>query len=83
MTREEIKEKLKEIMLMAVPEATETIQNCTEESNLNTDLGLNSIGILYVVIAIEDFFSINFVNVNFGDFQTVGDVLDYIQRAQA
>ena len=83
MTREEIKEKLKEIMLMAVPEATETIKKCTEESNLNTDLGLNSVGILYVVIAIEDFFSINFVNVNFGDFQTVGDVLDYIQRAQA
>lgn len=82
MTREEIKEKLEEIMLMAMPDAFDTIRNCTEESNLNTDLGLNSVGMLFVVIAIEEFFSIVFENVNFGDFKTVGDVLDYIERNQ-
>lgn len=83
MTRDEIKEKLADIMLMAMPEASEIIKNCTEQSNLNTDLGLNSVGLLYIVIAIEEFFSIVFENVNFGDFKTVGDVVDYIEQKQA
>lgn len=82
MTRAEIKEKLAEILLMAMPDASETIKNCTEESDLNTDLGLNSVGILYVVIAIEEFFSIVFENVNFGDFKTLGNVIDYIEQKQ-
>lgn len=83
MTREEIKEKLAELMLVAMPEASETIANCTEESNLHTDLGLNSVGLLFIVIAVEEAFSIVFENVNFGDFKTVGDVLDYIERKQS
>ena len=32
-----------------------------------------------VVIAIEEFFSIQFDDVGFGDFQTVGDVITYIE----
>ena len=83
MTRAEIKDKLAEIMIMAMPDAADTIRNCTEQSNLNTDLGLNSVGLLYIVIAIEEFFSIVFESVNFGDFKTVGDVLDYIELKQA
>lgn len=83
MTRAEIKEKLAEILLMAMPDASDVINNCTEESNLNTDLGLNSVGMLFIVIAIEEFFSITFENVDFGDFKTVGDVVDYIERRQA
>lgn len=83
MTREEIREKLADIMIMAMPEAAEVIKNCTEESDLNTDLGLNSVGMLFIVIGIEEFFSIRFENVNFGDFKTVGDVVDYIESKQA
>ena len=51
-----------------------------ESSNLVTDLGLNSVGVLYVVIAIEEFFGIEFENVGFGDFKTIGDVIDYIEQ---
>ena len=83
MTREEIKSKLEQIILMAMPDAKDAVQNCTESSNLHTDLGLNSVGMLYVVIAIEEFFSIVFSGVDFSDFKTVGDVIDYIERAQA
>ena len=83
MTREEIKEKLEGIIIMAMPEVEGTVRNCSEKANLHTDLGLNSVGLLYVIIAIEEFFSIVFDNVNFNDFQTVGDVLDYIERKQA
>ena len=82
MTREEIKEKLADIMLMAMPDAGDTIKNYTEDSDLNTDLGLNSIGMLYLVIAIEEFFSLSFENADFGDFKTVGNVIDYIEQKQ-
>lgn len=79
MTRIEITEKLKDIIKMAIGSNTEAIDNCTENSNLITDIGLNSVGILYVVIAIEEFFNIRFDNVGFGDFKTVGDVINYIE----
>ena len=51
-----------------------------ESANLMTDVGLSSVGVLYVVIAIEEFFNIRFDNVGFGDFKTVGDVVDYIEK---
>lgn len=84
MTRIEISEKLKDILVMAMGDAAEELlKNCTEDSNLTTDLGLNSVGMLYVVIAIEEFFAIQFDDVGFGDFATVGDVLDYIEKKTA
>ena len=83
MTRSEIFEKLKEIMTVAMGGASEALENCEESSSLITDLGLNSVGILYVVIAIEEFFSIQFDDVGFNDFQTVGQVLDYIENKLA
>ena len=83
MTRAEIIEKLKSIILLAMPDSGDIIENCSEESNLHTDLGLNSVGMLYVVIAIEEFFSISFDNANFNDFKTVSDVVDYISLKQA
>lgn len=83
MTREEIKEKLTEIMVMAMPDSADAIRGCTEETNLSTDLGLTSVGMLFIVIAIEEFFSLAFENVNFNDFKTVGDVVDYIESKRA
>lgn len=81
MERTEIIEKLKEILQMALgANAEKILENCTESSNLVTDLGLNSVGILYVVIGIEEIFSIKFEDVSFGDFKTVGDVLDYVEK---
>lgn len=76
--RSEITEKLKEILVLALGD-TVNLENCTEQSNLTTDLGLNSVGILYVVIAIDEFFNVRFDDVSFSDFRCVGDVLDYIE----
>jgi acyl carrier protein len=56
------------------------LDSLDEASSLVTDLGLNSVGILYIVIAIEEEFSIEFENVGFSDFKTVGDVVDYIEE---
>ncbi len=79
-TRNEIREKLADIFKMAVNNQDIDINTCGDNSNLVTDLGLNSVGILYVVIAIEEFFSIRFDDVGAGDFKTVGDVIDYIEK---
>ena len=80
MSRSEIIEKLKEVIKMATGSDDSTLVEVNENSSLVTDLGLNSVGVLYVVIAIEEFFSIQFDDVGFGDFSTVGSVIDYIEK---
>lgn len=82
LTRTEIAEKLGDILKLALGDTVD-LSRCTESSNLTTDLGLNSVGILYVVIAIEEFFNIRFGDVSFNDFKCVGDVLDYIEKSIA
>lgn len=82
MTREEIFDKLKDIINFAMPNKAEIIEKCEENSNLATDIGLNSVGLLYIVIAVEEFFNVSFENVSFEDFATVKDVIDYIQKSE-
>ena len=80
MERSEIKAKLNDVLELALgTKAKDILSNCTEDSSLTSDLGLNSVGVLYVVIGIEEFFNISFDNVSFGDFNTVKDVIDYIE----
>lgn len=79
MNRQEIIEKLKEVFTLATGEDFSS-KEYTEQSNLISDLGLNSVGVLYVVIAIEEFFGVQFDDVGFGDFSTVKDVIDYIEK---
>ena len=80
MDRKEIFDKLKEILSFSFSDSSETLENCSESSNLITDLGLNSVGMLFMVISIEETFSIRFENVNLADFVTVKDVIDYIEE---
>ena len=79
MTRTEIIEKLKEIILQATGNEPSSLDNCSEASNLTTDLGMNSIALLFVVIAIEETFDICFDEDAVSDFKTVGNVVDYIE----
>ena len=78
MQRSEITEKLLDVMKMAVPDFDK--KGITEGSDLTLDLGLSSVGVLYIVIAIEEFFNVRFDDVGFGDFKTVGDVISYIEE---
>lgn len=77
MTREIILEKLKNIFALVNGGANAT--DFDESTDLRTGLGLNSIGMLYMIIAIEESFSVRFENVAMGDFQTVGDVVEFIE----
>ena len=78
MNRTEITEKLKDILILAAGDTIDP-NNISEDAVLTTDLGLNSVGILYIVIAIEEFFRVRFDNVSFGDFRDVKSVIDYIE----
>ena len=82
MSREEICEKLKELIKLANTSNPEQIDKCSEESDLRTDLGLTSIGVLYLAISIEEAFDIRFSDTAFDDFTKVKDVIDYIYNAK-
>lgn len=79
MNREDIKAKLKTI-LATVKGIEESAVVCDEDTNLLTGLGLNSIGMLYMVIAIENQFGIRFEDINTAELDTVGKVIDHIGK---
>ena len=53
----------------------------TEESKLKVDLGLDSIQIIVIALAIEMEFDIEFADYDVNTFQTVGNVITYIEEA--
>lgn len=55
-------------------------KNMTESATLLGDLGMNSIGLLYMAMAIEEEFGIKFCNEDFAELTTVGDVIACIAR---
>lgn len=77
MSREVIFEKLKEIFAMVNGE--DGLDAITEDTKLIEELGLNSIGMLYMIIAIEENFSVRFESVGMNDFETIGSIIDYIE----
>ena len=79
MNREEIIEKLKEIAELTVQDPS-ILAKMDETADLTADLGLSSVGILYIVIAIEEMFNIRMDDVSFGEFRTVRDVVNYIEK---
>ena len=80
MSRNDIIEKLIDVMRIAMPNSDFDVSSLNEDTHLINDLGLSSVGVLYTVIAIEEFFSIRFDDVGFADFKTVGDVINYIEK---
>ena len=79
LSKEEIIGKLKDILLVADGGNADKIGAADENTRLSEDLGLNSVNVLYLVIAIEEVFNIRFDDDTGVDtFKTVGDVTDYI-----
>ena len=79
LTRAEIFEKLKEILIFADSKNSDIIEKCDESIKLVTDLGFTSVSVLYMVIAIKESFGIVFDDVSMNDFPTIGDVVSYIE----
>ncbi len=79
MTREEIFTKLKEIFNLVVCNGIDT-EKVTTDCDIMLDLGVNSIGLIYMVVAIEKTFDIDMSEVTFTTFKTIDDVITYIQE---
>ncbi len=79
LSRKEILEKLQEIMVSINDSDREKIESTTEESRLVEDVGLNSVGMIYLVIVLEESFQIKFENIGTATFDTIGNVIDYIE----
>ena len=80
MDREEIMSGLKEILRTIEGHDDKVIDAATESTSLKSEFGLNSIGMLYIMITIEEKFEISFDNSHIEDFKTVGDVINYIEE---
>ena len=71
-------EKLKKLMQGVAPEVN--LDNVTLETRLIDDLHFDSLGIMMFAMAIEDEFGITFDEPM--NFQTVKDVVDYIESVK-
>lgn len=83
MNRTEIQNQLKDILLSTDQRNSDRIESYNDSSRLIADMGLTSVSMLYMVIAIEETFGICFDNIGMTDLVTLGDVIDYIEKKLA
>lgn len=55
------------------------VGSITPEASLREDIGINSIGLLYMAMAVEEEFGIKFKNEDFAAIRTVADVIACIE----
>lgn len=70
-------EKLKELL---VEELQIDAADITLEAKLSTDLGVNSIELADLIMLCEDKFGIEIKDEDIHNFQTVGDVVNYLEE---
>ncbi|MBR5223476.1 MAG: acyl carrier protein [Clostridia bacterium] len=58
-------------------------KNISLNSNLRQDVEINSIGLLYMAMAIEEEFGIKFNNEDFLNISTISDVVNIIEEKAA
>lgn len=75
----DILETLKELFVEVYGDDVD-VSSITAETNLRDDLGLNSIGMLSVAIAVEDKFGFRFANEDVSAIKTVQDIIDIVSK---
>lgn len=76
--REEILNRTKEIITEALPELEG--QEFEESTVINTDTGIDSMGFTLIVCRLEAAFDVQIPNRQWQKLQTVGDVVDAIEK---
>ncbi len=71
-------ERLVEVF-KAVFDGEVDISKLTVDANLREDVGMNSIGMLYMAMALEEEFEVKFTNEDFISIATVKDVISCIE----
>ena len=81
MSREEVLEKTKGVIFDCFPDLKN--QELTEDTVINTDTGIDSMGFVLVICKLEALFDIRIPERQWKKLQTLGDVVDAIARRLA
>ena len=79
MEKKEILSKIIEIYENIVGEEVDK-EKITLSSNIKEDLGINSVGLLYLIVDIENKFDVVLHNQSIEKFVTLDDVVTYIEE---
>ena len=78
MTREEISKKIKEIIVVSMPDF-ENVE-LTDETRINTEANFDSMTFVYVMCKIEAAFDISIPKRKWEKLKTFGDVVDAVNK---
>ena len=78
MTRSEILEKTKAVILDCFPELADT--ELTEDTVINTDTAIDSMGFVLIICKLEALFDVRIPERQWQRLSTLGDVADAIQK---
>lgn len=82
MNREAVFTKLLEIFKKVNIDPSFDYSNVNEETLIFSELGLDSIGFLYMVMSIQNEFKIKIKNDQFLGLKTIADLIDLIENLQ-
>ena len=78
MTRQEILERTKKIIYDCVPELEGT--ELTEDSVVNTDMGMDSMNFILVICKLEAEFDMRIPNRQWSKISTLGELINAIEK---
>ena len=78
MTRQELYERTVKIIRDCVPELAD--MEITEDSVVNTDMGMDSMNFILVICKLEAEFGVKIPNRLWKKLSTLGDVMDALQK---
>ena len=78
MTRAEVMEKTRRIVLDLYPEMAEA--DLSEDTVVNTDMGIDSMGFVLIICKLEAAFGVKIPDRQWGKLSTLGDVVDIIMK---
>ena len=78
MTRQDVLEKTKSVIFDCFPEMAE--QNIQEDTVINTDTAIDSMGFVLVICKLEALFDVRIPERQWQKLQTLGDVVDAIYK---
>ena len=76
MTRQEVLEKTKKVISDCFPDMD--VQSLTEDSVINTETAIDSMGFVLVICKLEALFNVKIPERQWAKLQTLGDVVDAI-----
>lgn len=80
MSRVEVLEKIKELLIENNKNTNIDISSINEESQLVRDLGFDSLKMIYSVVVIEQNFNCKINNDDYKKVVTIGDLIDLILK---